>query len=503
MPQVEKPNNSTPAPAASTAAVNSDALFATGDIDLNTILRDIRKNIYGILCLAIAIGLLAFIFFDRQYSPTYTSEATYAVTSIGANNNVFENLNTASNIAYTFSQMASGKEMREIVAADMGAPVSGSISASYIENTNLMNLRVTSGSPLKAFQIIQSTMNNIQVVLDYLEQDVRLNVLVSPSVATTPNAQSSAPEQAVKVFLAALAGLIFIVAFYSYRKDTIRKGSDVAKKLETKYLGSVPHEDKRITLRSRLKKRQLSMLITRPTVSFNYTEGYHKICRKVMSRMRHHEAKTLMVTSVSENEGKSTVSANLALAMAEEGKRVLLMDLDMRKPSQYHIFHVDPSEPIEEIGDYLEGKENKNPMIRMLSQEKLYVIFNTRTYPQSAEILSNGRLEELLKYLRERFDYIIIDTPPMSVVADAEVIAGCADMSLVVVKEHKNSARVINEALDTLRDSKAEPAGCVLNDVYGGVSEHIGGYQYGSDYGYRYGKGYGRYYGRYTRANQK
>ncbi len=309
---------------AETAAdVSTDSIvgmnLGASNFDLNTVLRDLKKNFYAILCLAISVGLLAFIVYNRQYSPSYTTEATYAVTSIGANNNVFENLNTASNIAYTFSQMASGREMREIVAADMGTAVSGSISASYIENTNLMVLRVTSGSPLKAFQIIQSTMNNIQVVLDYLEQDVRLNVLVSPSVPTRPNAHSTAAVQALKVFLAALAILIVIVAFYSYRKDTIRKGSDVARKLDVRYLGSVCHEDKRLSLRSRLKGKQMSMLITRPTVSFSYTESYHKICRKVINRMKHHQAKVLMVTSVSENEGKSTVSAYLSLAMAEEG----------------------------------------------------------------------------------------------------------------------------------------------------------------------------------------
>ena len=479
------------------------AVTEGNDADLNTILRDVRKSFYGVLCLAIAIGLLSYIVFLRRYSPSYTVETTYAVTSIGANNNVFENLNMASSIAYTFSQMASGREMREIVAADLGGSVGGSISASYVENTNLMIMRVRSGSPLQAFRIMQSAMNNIRVILDYLEQDVRLNVLVSPNVPEQPNNRQTAASQALKVFLGALALLLAAVVMFSYRKDTIRKGSDIQKKLGVRYLGSVCHEEKTQSLGAKLRHRQMSMLITRPTVSFSYTEGYHKICRKVMNSMKHHHAKTVMVTSVNENEGKSTVSANLALSMASEGKRVLLMDLDMRKPSLYKVFHVETDTAIREIGDFLQGRENNTPMIRLLEQEKLYVVFNTIIYPQSAELLSNGKLETLLAYLKENFDYIVIDTPPMNVVADAEVIAGIADLSIMVVREHQTSARAINDALDTLRDSKAVPAGCVLNDVQNSVSEHLGGYQYGSDYGYRYGKGYGRYYGRYERENQK
>ena len=85
----------------------------------------------------------------------------------------------------------------------------------------------------------------------------------------------------------------------------------------------------------------------------------------------------------------------------------------------------------------------------------------------------------------------------MSIVADAEVIANYADASMVVVREHASQARAVNEVLDTLRDSKAHPIGCVLNDTHTGVTAALGGYQYGSDYGYRYGSGYGRYYGRY------
>lgn len=479
------------------------AAAAGNEADLNTILRDVKKNFYAVLCIAISVGLLSYIVFLRRYSPNYTVETTYAVTSIGVNNNVFENLNTASNIAYTFSQMASGKEMREIIAADLGGSVGASISASYVENTNLIVMKVTSGSPLQAFRVMQSAMNNIRVILDYLEQDVRLNVLVSPDVPTEPNSRQTAVLQALQVFLIALAVLLAAVALFSYRKDTIRKGSDIQKKLGVRYLGSVCHEEKIRSLGARLRRRQMSMLITRPTVSFAYTEGYHKICRKVLNSMKHHHAKVVMVTSVNENEGKSTVSANLALSMAAEGKRVLLMDLDMRKPSLYKVFHVEEESEIRAIGDFLQGRKNDTPMIRLLEQEKLYVIFNTVIYPQSAELLGNGKLDVLLNYLRESFDCIVIDTPPMNVVADAEVIAAYADLSVMVVREHMTSARAINDALDTLRDNKAVPAGCVLNDVQGGMSEHLGGYQYGSDYGYRYGKGYGRYYGRYERENQK
>lgn len=203
-----------------------------------------------------------------------------------------------------------------------------------------------------------------------------------------------------------------------------------------------------------------------------------------------------MVTSVNENEGKSTIIANLALSLTAAGKNVLLIDLDMRKPSLYKIFEVENQE-IDVLGKVLKGESDAENLIQVLSKEKLCVIFNTKEYSRSTELLSGERLKLLLNYLREKFDYILIDTPPMQTVADAEVIAGAAEASLVVVREHQTPVPAILEVLDSLRDSNAKPIGCVLNDSYGNIGQSLGGYQYGSDYGYRYGRGYGKYYGRY------
>ena len=203
-----------------------------------------------------------------------------------------------------------------------------------------------------------------------------------------------------------------------------------------------------------------------------------------------------MVTSVMENEGKSTVISNLALSLSAAGRKVLLMDLDMRKPSLYKIFEVEDTN-IDTLGKVLMGESGTGDLVQVLSKEHLCVIFNTKEYSISTELLSGERLKVLLEYLKGRFDYILIDTPPMQSVADAEVIAGVADASLMVIREHQVPVPAILEALDSLRDSHAQPIGCVLNDSYGDIGESLGGYQYGSDYGYRYGRGYGKYYGRY------
>ena len=465
------------------------------DLNLGTMVRDIKKSLYAIICLAISAGLVSYIFFLRAQTPAYTVQATYVVTATGYNNSAIRNLETANEIAYNFSKIVTSSEMQSIIAKDMGdGRVGGTITAKIVEETNLLQLRVTSSDPRRAFLIIRSIMNNQKMILNYLSDRVRLSVLVSPDIPERAGGMEDPARRAGMVFLIALALLLAAAAALSYLRDTIRSSKDIENKLYLPCLGTIGHEEK---IRKKGRKGTVqSMLITRPTVSFPYTESIHRISRKVRNRMHKDGSRILMVTSVNENEGKSTVISNLALSISAAGRRVLLMDLDMRKPSLYKIFDVEDAQ-IDTIGKVLQGTGSAKDLIQVLSREKLSVIFNTKEYSRSTELLSGERLKVLLQYLREQFDYILIDTPPMQTVADAEVVAGAAEASLLVIREHQTPVPAILEALDSLRDSNAKPIGCVLNDSYGDLGASLGGYQYGSDYGYRYGKGYGKYYGRY------
>ena len=465
------------------------------EINIDTILRDIRRNLFMIISLAIVAGLAAYIYFLRGYHPVYQVDMTYVVTASGGNNSAIENLYTAATTADNYSRILNSSEMRKVIAADMGTDsVPGAISASIVDQTNLLRVSVVAPSPRDAFRVITSVQRNNALIMSYLTENIRMSELVGPNVPQSPTAGPNAAKRALLVFAGVLAALLAAVAAISHLRDTIRSGADIESKLNSEYLGSLCHEDKQRNRRK--KKSQQSMLITHPTVSFPYTEGVHKLGRKVRNAMHKRHAKILLITSAGENEGKSTVAANLALSLVEHGKKVLLMDLDMRKPSLNRIFDIEKTE-IDDIGKFLTGKSEGENLVRALSEEKLYVVFNTKEYSQSTEILSNGRLEKLFAYLKQNFDYILVDSSPMSIVADAEVIANYADASMVVVREHASQARAVNDVLDTLRDSKALPIGCVLNDTHTGVTAALGGYQYGSDYGYRYGSGYGRYYGRY------
>lgn len=462
------------------------------DIDIYNMVRDILKYKWVILILAISMVLLSYVQASKSYSPTYTVEATYVVTAKGMGNDIFSNLSTAQDTANRFSQIINSTTLQNKVAEELGTGgIQGTVTAEIVPETNLMALKVTSYSPSMAFAILRSIMNNYTILSDYLVGNAIIEVLVPPIIPENPDQEFQPYTVMTYAFLLTAAALAVLCGVISYMKDTIRRSSDVEKKLDAKLLGTINHEEKHRSVVARLRRRKSSLLITNQTISFRYVELLQKTTKKVQDRMDRAGAKTLLVTSYMENEGKSTVAANIALTLAQNNKKVLLMDADLRKPAQYKIFEQFTSN--KELIDILQGDAQANRLIGRLPRQEIYTIMNTKGCQNSTELIASTKMQHILEYLKTQFDYIILDVPPMAMVADTEEIAGIVDASLVVVREHCAPTRDINDMIDVLNGAKSTFIGCIFNDAHTAMSG--GGYGYG--YGYGYGGGYGRYgYGR-------
>ena len=231
------------------------------------------------------------------------------------------------------------------------------------------------------------------------------------------------------------------------------------------------------------------MIITNQFLSFRYVEANKLMASHVRNRMDKQNAKVLMVSGVTENEGKSTVAANLALALAQEKKRVLLMDCDFRKPAQYKVFELEPGS-FSNFADVLTGAISAEKVLTQVPGTWLYGIFNVT---ENRNLLNSGRneiLNKILESVREFFDYIIIDTAPVGLVADTEEIASLVDASLLVVRHDYTWARDINDVVDLLDRVSGKVIGCVLSDVPTLFASDASRGAYG--YGYGYGGSYGK-----------
>lgn len=214
----------------------------------------------------------------------------------------------------------------------------------------------------------------------------------------------------------------------------------------------------------RRKKIKTAALITNPLVSYHFQEDCERLCSRFDYYMQEHAKKILLISSAEENEGKSTIAANLALALASRGRSVLLVDADLRKPSQHKIFEVGKNEA-QDYAAYLVNQEKTIPKEIFVDKKGVSLLVNHRPYVQTRHAISEQRMREFLNQLRERFDYIILDSPPMLVATDAESLTRLSEEVLLVVRQDWSITRDINDCIDSLQKGEAHFLGYVLNNM--------------------------------------
>ncbi|VYT79934.1 polysaccharide biosynthesis tyrosine autokinase [Clostridium tertium] len=169
--------------------------------------------------------------------------------------------------------------------------------------------------------------------------------------------------------------------------------------------------------------------------------------------------KVIVITSSKPGEGKTFVASNLAITLAQGGKKVILMDCDFRSPSIHKKFKYSN---ITGLSELLLDKENFNISERKYNDD-LVVITSGRMPPNPSETLASERMSELLEELKEEYDYIILDTPPLLFVSDPQVIATKADGTILVVRADKTKKYEIKESYRILKNINANIIGMVLN----------------------------------------
>lgn len=171
--------------------------------------------------------------------------------------------------------------------------------------------------------------------------------------------------------------------------------------------------------------------------------------------------KSLVITSSNPGEGKSTVSSNLAFILSQGGKKVIVVDADLRKPTIHKKFKVDNREGLAEI---LIGKKNISEVSKKI-EENIYVITAGKKTPNPAEMVSSKAMEELIESLKKKYDYVIIDTPPVRNINDGVVLSAKADGVILVVRSGKTKSVDVVKGYKELEKVKANIVGSVLNAV--------------------------------------
>ena len=199
-------------------------------------------------------------------------------------------------------------------------------------------------------------------------------------------------------------------------------------------------------------------------------------------------SKVVLVTSTIANEGKTTLSVNLALALAQKEKRVLLLGCDLRNPS---VASAMGKEPGLGLSEYLTQKVNLEQILHHDNDPYLYTVYGGKLAGRPERLLTGREMKSLIAAARQKFDYIILDTPPCALMADASEILTLADCAVLTVRQNYACRQQILEGVQVLSESDNPILGCVISMNASGISSgHAGSYGYYGGYGHygEYGK---------------
>ena len=302
------------------------------------------------------------------------------------------------------------------------------------------------------------------------EQSQSVNIWVIKN-ASLPGAPSK-PDKKRNLALGLLLGLMSGIGcafLIEYLDNTVKSEKDLENRYGLTVLGAIERlKEKGKNIESYIVQKPLSPL----------AESYRLIRSGLLLSSVDHPPRTLLVTSMGPGEGKTTTTINLARVFSQGGKKVLIIDCDLRKPRVHSVFSMQNDKG---LSNYLTGNINDN-IIQKVAGEEIFVITSGTIPPNPSELVGSRKLKILVEKMIENFDYIFIDSPPVQSVTDSLALTQIVDGTVVVARTATTTYDMVESGLKKLRDVQCHFLGFVLN----GLSKSSAG---GSYYA-----GYNRYY---------
>lgn len=325
--------------------------------------------------------------------------------------------------------------------------------------------------------------NTYNILLEKLEEE-RIKSAVSGAginvvdVATLP--LNPVPKNENRFYILGLViglGLGLGLAFFiEFNDTTLKSNEDIEKHLTLSVLGTIPHIARK---EGSGPKNSRSAQVTRRLFDFEgddsvITESYRSLRTNLSFVSPDKPLKTVLVTSAGPGEGKSLTAANLATAYAQMGKKVLLIDTDLRRPVQHHIFGEKREPGFSDL--FIDDAPDYDRIIKKTSKPNLSLITAGIFTPNPAELLGSYKMEKLIAYFSATYDITFFDTPPIVAVTDSTLLGTKMDGLLMVIKSHHTDREIALWAVNSLRKVGVRLLGSVFNDI--DLTQRYSGYGY-------------------------
>lgn len=334
------------------------------------------------------------------------------------------------------------------------------ISASAVDNTEIFQVTVTGTDPEELLRIAQAIAHILPLqIADTIESSTSVKVVQAPLLPTAP----SSPSYALSALVGLLAGGALAVAVIVIRAlvdTTIRTEEDIAQLCHHPILAAIP--DMNGEGKGKVgRPNSEPIALVGGQISFAAAEAYKLLRAKLQFSFSESGCHVIGLSSALSGEGKSLSSVNLAYSLAELGKKVLLIDCDMRRPTLAEKLGI---QKFPGFSSYLTGQEALEGLIRPSGLlEELHVITAGQNPPNPNELLSSAKMSAAMEALRRRYDYVLLDLPPVGEVSDAITVTAVADGILLVVRENFCHRQVLAHTLQQFAYVNARLLGLVVN----------------------------------------
>lgn len=451
-------------------------------IDIFGLLEDFLRQAKRLWMLCIVLVFLCSTLLSAKqyvsYSPTYEAYASFTVrvtSPLYASISSY-NAKTAEVMASTFPSILTSNLLQEKVMEELGLSSMSYKSISASSQSTILTLTVRDSDPQRAYDVLNAVIKCYPEVAEFVVGPTAMVLLDESGVPTQPTVPFQFKDHAVKGALIGFVGWVGIVILYIMLRNTIHNEEELRKTLNIPCLSQIPAV--------KLPKKIQTPLVHRHRMDFSFDESVRLLRLRVEKIMSEEKKKVVLVSSAVPGEGKTTIAINLAASMAQKGSKVLLIDCDLRNPSVVKALTTKgrPLSNQNSLADYLKGNVNIPEIIQPTELVNMFVISGgLGTKENYSAMLSRERMFHLILAARKLYDYVVLDTPPSSLLSDAAEIAELADAGLMVIRQDFAARDRIVDGIQCLSDSGLPIIGCAFNSTHKALS-------YGYGYAYSYGK---------------
>lgn len=468
---------------------------------LEAFFRSLKKTWLLVLALTIAAGVIYCEWGRRTFVPEYTSSATFSVSAgFNSTTDIVDNTKgydsrATTQIVNSFNYIIASEAMQERICQDLNVDsINGHVYISTIGETNIFNIYVTSSDARTAYDILNSVIKNYPTVAAFVIGNTRLEMIQQPNLPRyTTNGFSRRSALIKGGLVGGLFGLV-ITLLLALRRKTVRSAADLKGAISLPCMAVLPQ----VKLKRRRNAKAAGVSLLNESVSDYITGPISSIRVKVLRNAKDsNKCMMLLVTSTLPGEGKTTISHNLAVSLAQSGHSVILVDGDLRNQSIKSRFDI--TEESRGLADLvgLPEWDLEGALFQAPGVETLKILAGDVSIDSPMNLINSPQMGQLFQQLRTMADFVIVDAPPTGILADAATLARYADQVLYVVRHDVVPCYRIVDNIQSLVRKNIKLMGYVINGKpISGLSRY--GYGYGFNYGSHYGYGknsYGKKYG--------